>query len=83
MTEHRRISRDAFEAQFFPGSHRVAPGIWIDREGSLHVSVPELLVLFDIDDTPQNRAEVAAIVEQQLATSDPLATIIRHDPAEH
>jgi len=83
MTERRRISREAFEAHFFPGSRRIAPGIWIDREGGVHYSVPELLALVDLEDTPENRAEVAALIERRLAEDHPLATVIRHDPADH
>jgi hypothetical protein len=83
VSERRKISREAFEAEFFPGAERIAPGIWVDRKGHVHVSVPELLEFFDIEDTPENRAEVTVIVEESLAAAAPDATIIRHDPVAH
>jgi hypothetical protein len=61
------------------GSTRIAPGIWVDRDGGLHVSVPELLELFGWDDTPTNRAEVEHIVAEELRRANPDATLVYQD----
>jgi hypothetical protein len=81
MSERRKMTRAEFEAQFFAGSRRIAPGIWIDAEGHAHYSVPELLALFAFEDTPENREAVARTVEETLrALASATATIIRIDP---
>jgi len=80
MTERRRISHETFEARFFAGARRIAPGIWLDGDGDLHFSVPELLALVELPDTPDNREVVYQLVEDLLRGAHPTATIVRHDP---
>jgi hypothetical protein len=80
---HRRIiAREEFNAAFLPGSRRVAPGIWIDRWGDVHFSVPELLALFALEDTVENREQVVATIEAMVQRENPSMTLIRQDPPE-
>lgn len=34
---------------------QLAPGLWVDANGQLHVSVPDLLKALELEDTPDNR----------------------------
>jgi hypothetical protein len=60
------------------GSTRIAPGIWRDKDGDLHYSIPELLAMVDLDDTPANREQVVRTCTAQLRALG--LTIIRQDP---
>lgn len=77
--QHRTLTPAEVEAQL-AGSTRLAPGLWIDRAGGLHVSVPELLAHFGWPDTPATRDEVTAIVQHVLQEMHPAADVIRQDP---
>lgn len=60
---------------------RIAPGIWIDREGSVHWSITELLQMVDLPDTPENRTRVAAMLREKVLKASPSATItLREKP---
>lgn len=48
------------------GNVRLAPGFWVDADGALHVSIPELLEVFGLPDTEENRTALLARVEQQM-----------------
>lgn len=81
MSDERwKMSREAFAARFFPGSRRIAPGIWIDGDGNPHWSILELLEMVDLEDTPANRAQVAETIEKQLRGAG--LTIVRIDPED-
>ena len=43
---------------------RLAPGVYDDGEGTLHLDLPELLVANGYADTPENRAMVIAAARQ-------------------
>jgi hypothetical protein len=62
------------------GSTRIAPGIWIDAEGHGHISIPELLAMVDLPDTPDHRERVAELAEHVIRRVHPDATIVRQDP---
>jgi hypothetical protein len=42
---------------------RVAPGIWVDANGDTHYSIPELLQLVGLPDTPEHRAKVKQMIQ--------------------
>lgn len=60
------------------GSTRIAPGIWLDADGDVHFSIPELLAMVDLEDTPANREEVAQMVAEIMSRHG--LPIIRQDP---
>jgi hypothetical protein len=57
------------------GSVRVAPGIWLDADGGVHFSVPELLALVALPNTPANRAIVTEMLTRELAQTGTAAII--------
>lgn len=60
---------------------RIAPGIWIDANGDPHWSIPELLELADLPDTPETRVAVVQMLKELLQEHHPWAKIIeRPDP---
>lgn len=75
---HRTLTPKQIAAQQ-AGGRRIAPGLWLDAEGSLHYSVTELLALVDLEDTPANRDAVRAIVVETLRAQNPSVLIIRQD----
>lgn len=76
--ERRQLTADEIEAQRRGGT-RLAAGFWTDAEGYLHVSVPELLAHFDLEDTPANRDEMERLILEQFRAVAPDAKIIRQD----
>lgn len=68
MSERRlELTEAEFDAMFPAASaRRIAPGIWEDGDGHLHFSVPELLAMVDLPDTPEHRARVVAMMRRQL-----------------
>lgn len=62
------------------GGQYIAPGVWLDREGHAHFSVPEILAHLGIADTPEDRALCTHVVSTALREVDPNARIIREDP---
>ncbi len=66
-------------ADQYRGSTRIAPGIWIDRDGGLHWSVPELLALVDLPDTPEHREAVTEMLRRTLRDQCPEATLIEQE----
>jgi len=48
------------------GAERLAPGVWRDRAGGIHFSIPELLAEFELEDTPENQRAVVAILLETI-----------------
>lgn len=63
--ERRKLTAEQARRQA-DGGTRVAPGIWLDAEGCIHVNVPELMQIFDVEDTPENRRAVEAVAISSL-----------------
>ncbi len=59
---------------------RIAPGIWEDKEDNVHWSIPELLALFKIPDTPENQAMVRHTVAQFMQENGVEIIIHRDKP---
>jgi rhamnogalacturonyl hydrolase YesR len=61
---------------------RIAPGIWRDANGDIHWSIPELLEMVELEDTPENRARVEKMLEDLMRKEHPEAKIIKrpHPP---
>jgi hypothetical protein len=79
MPIERRTVTPAQERDQLAGGERLAPGVWIDRDGALHFSVPELLAVFGWEDTPATRDEVTAIVRACVAREFPDTTIVEQE----
>ena len=60
-TFKRIVSRETVADQL-RGSTPLARGVWVDRAGAMHFSVPDLLAFFGVPDTPENRA----VMEEQI-----------------
>ena len=58
---------------------RIAPGIWEDKEGTIHWSLTELMSLFELEDTPENRVRVTDILKRVMLETNPQATIIERE----
>lgn len=54
----------------------IAPGIWEDKDGNVHFSLPELLALFELEDTPENRAIATENIKEMLRKQCPDVTIV-------
>lgn len=59
--------------------HYLAPGVWVDKEGGLHFSLPDILKDMNLPDTPENRAYVTTTLKEMLHKQTPRATIIERE----
>lgn len=55
---------------------RIATGIWEDADGMPHFSIPELLAMVNLPDTPENQARVAKIIEKAVRKENPKCEIV-------
>jgi hypothetical protein len=84
MGKRARVRRQSLTStqvrQQQQGSMRLGPGAWVDREGALHFSVPEILAHLHLPDTPEGRAEAMDMIEGLLREMVPsTTTIVRQD----
>lgn len=79
--ERRRVGQPEQVYQRI-GSRRLAPGFWEDAEGHLHVSVPELLAVFELEDTPENRRQVEEMVLEMFRQQLPAAQVVVQEEEE-
>lgn len=49
------------------GMHRLAPGVYDDGDGTLHLDVPELLEAHGYADTPANRDTLIAAAQEAFS----------------
>ena len=68
---------------FRRGGHYLAPGIWVDRAGGLHFSIPELLALFGWPDDATHRAIVLQAVRDVAARQAPDCELIEAEERTH
>lgn len=74
----RRLTPNQVRAQQVAGEY-LGPGVWVDREGALHFSVPEILTHLGIPNTPANRDWLTTFMSETLRTDVPDATVIVQD----
>lgn len=55
---------------------RVAPGIWIDQNNHVHLSIPELLQVVDLPNTPENREIVKQMAAKLVRKQCPEAIVL-------
>ncbi len=61
----------------------ISPGIWEDMNGCLHFNIPDLLKMFDLEDTPENHRIAIENVKQVIREQSPEAQInVRKSPEE-
>ncbi len=70
--KQKRPPLDSKQAQL---GKRIAPGIWTDKEGNAHFSIPELLQQFGWPDNPHNRKLIEEALHEQLKQMNPKAQI--------
>lgn len=61
-----KLTREEFEAKYFPGSKTLAPGVWVDAQGALHLSLPDILAHFGYEDTIENREMLVAAATEMF-----------------
>lgn len=62
---------------------RIAPGIWEDQKGQTHFSIPELLALHDLEDTPENHVEVNKMLVELMKKHHPNTPVLfRKSPTD-
>jgi hypothetical protein len=49
-----------------PRWDRIAPGVYDDGDGGMHVDLPELLAAHGIEDTPENRRHYEAEIHATI-----------------
>lgn len=54
---------------------RIAPGLWIDDQDTLHISVPEILDAFGWPDNAHNREMVAEAARERFAKEWPKTAV--------
>lgn len=68
-----RDNRQALRNQL---KERIAPGLWIDKEDNLHVSVPEVLDELGWPHTQENKSLVNEVFEGLIRETQPEAKIV-------
>ena len=53
------------------GARRLGPGVWADRDGAIHFSVPELLRAFGWPDDAKHRLLVHQVIRTTMAERYP------------
>jgi hypothetical protein len=79
MADVTRIISHEQHLEQLEGATPIASGIWLDRAGDVHFSIPELLELFEIADTPANQEICREIVEAVIRNHDPRIPIVRQE----
>lgn len=81
--KHRRREHRTFTPQqareIRVGGEYLGPGVWVDRHGMMHFSVPEILQHFGLPDTPEQREHATRELGDLLAEFAPDAQIIETD----
>lgn len=61
----------------------MAPGIWKDQTGKVHLSIPDLLHHVRLEDTPENREEAKAMFVEIMKKEMPNTPILlRKSPTD-
>ena len=76
--QRRTITRAQAQAQL-QGAHQIEPGVWIDRAGHLHFSIPEILAARGIPATPEAIEHATEQLRRAAAAAEPDAEIVVRD----
>ena len=77
--EKRRTLKPSDVAEQQRGSRRLGPGAWVDKDGGLHFSVPELLAVFSWPDDAEHRGLVNQMIREVMAREAPRCEIIEQE----
>jgi hypothetical protein len=44
----------------------LGPGVWVDTDGGLHFSAPEIMAHFGLPDTEESRTQCMELLQEQL-----------------
>lgn len=61
---------------------QIAPGIWEDADGIPHFNIPDLLALFDLPNTSENRKIVKDMLVELMKKHSPNAPILYRKSTE-
>jgi hypothetical protein len=53
-----------------------APGLWEDIDGNIHWSLPDVLKHIGVEDTPENRKEAMAAIQELVRNINPSAHLL-------
>jgi len=73
------LTEEQFDEKYRRGGRRLAPGFWLDRDGALHVSVPELRALVNLPETPEERAVLADVIDDLIEKIEATRDVIYCD----
>ena len=76
--ERRKLTPEEIADQH-RGATRLGPGAWMDRDGGLHFSVPEILAHYGVRDTPAERARVQDMIAEMIRELYPETTVVIQD----
>lgn len=63
-------------------SHHLAPGIWVDMEGNIHLSITDMMKFFELEDTPENMEACAKIAADVVRKVSPTSTIVFREKSD-
>lgn len=63
-------------------AYRLDEGAWVDTDGNLHFSVPDILAHFGVEDTPENRQVMMMQLQDILSKECPHAKIVERETPE-
>ena len=74
----KQISQAEADRQI-QGGEVLGPGLWQDKEGGIHFSLPEMLSHIKLPDTPENRALLTRVIMDFVTSEHPEAEIIQQN----
>ena len=60
----------------FSKMKKISPGAYVDTDGALHFSIPEMLAELGVPDTPANRARLTKQVDEFMAAQSPETKVV-------
>jgi len=77
---HEYVTEEDFDERYRRDGRRLAPGFWVDRHGQLHISIPELLAVAKLPESPEDRAAVLQIVNEFIERIPEISDVVYCDP---
>jgi hypothetical protein len=77
--EKRTVTPSEVQRQRASFRKQLAPGVWMDADDCVHVSVPDVLRHFGWPDTPENREIITQATREVMSNANPDATIVEQE----